>query len=142
MNTLQSEIRAARERKGILLMTHLVLGYPSLDVNREVIRQMVDNGVDLMEMQIPFSEPVADGPVISRACQEAIAGGVTVRQCLAEHPACHGQHITPVGHCADAPTLFNFTTPQVFPKLHHGRILRELTHSSPPHNHQDVKNTP
>jgi tryptophan synthase alpha chain len=63
-------------------MTHLVLGYPSLDVNREVIRQMVDNGVDLMEMQIPFSEPVADGPVISRACQEAIAGGVTVRQCL------------------------------------------------------------
>jgi tryptophan synthase alpha chain len=82
MSTLKSEIRAARGGKEILLMTHLVLGYPSLEVNREVIRQMVGSGVDLIEMQIPFSEPVADGPVISRACQEAIAGGVTVRQCL------------------------------------------------------------
>jgi tryptophan synthase alpha chain len=82
VSTLQSEIRAVRERKGILLMTHLVLGYPSLDVNREVVRRMVGSGVDLIEMQIPFSEPVADGPVISRACQEAIGGGVTVRQCL------------------------------------------------------------
>ncbi len=82
MSTLQSDIRAARERKEILLMTHLVLGYPSLEVNREVIRRMVGGGVDLIEMQIPFSEPVADGPVISRACQEAIAGGVTVRECL------------------------------------------------------------
>lgn len=63
-------------------MTHLVLGYPSLEVNREVVEQMVEGGVDLIELQIPFSEPVADGPVISRACQEAIAGGVTVRGCL------------------------------------------------------------
>ena len=82
MSTLQSDIRALREEKGILLMTHLVLGYPSLEVNREVIRRMVDGGVDLIEMQIPFSEPVADGPVISKACQEAIAAGVTVRECL------------------------------------------------------------
>jgi len=63
-------------------MTHLVLGYPSLEVNRQVIRGMVNGGVDLVEMQIPFSEPVADGPVISMACQEAIAGGITVRECL------------------------------------------------------------
>lgn len=63
-------------------MTHLVLGYPSLEVNREVIRRMVGSGVDLLEMQIPFSEPVADGPVISKACQEAIAAGITVRECL------------------------------------------------------------
>jgi len=82
MSTLQSEIRSAREKKEILLMTHLVLGYPSLEVNRDVVEQMVEGGVDLIELQIPFSEPVADGPVISRACQDAIAGGVTVRECL------------------------------------------------------------
>lgn len=63
-------------------MTHLVLGYPSLEVNREVIGRMVGNGVDLIEMQVPFSEPVADGPVIAKACQEAIAAGITVRECL------------------------------------------------------------
>ena len=63
-------------------MTHLVLGYPSFAVNREVIRQMADNGVDLIEMQIPFSEPVADGPMILKANQESIAAGTRVEQCL------------------------------------------------------------
>ena len=63
-------------------MTHLVLGYPSLAANREMIRQMVENGVDIIELQIPFSEPMADGPVIIRANQEAIAAGIRVRECL------------------------------------------------------------
>jgi len=63
-------------------MTHLVLGYPSFAVNREVIRRMVENGVDLIEMQIPFSEPVADGPMILKANQESIARGTKVEQCL------------------------------------------------------------
>jgi tryptophan synthase alpha chain len=82
VSTLLSDIRKAREKKDILLMTHLVLGYPSLEVNRRVVEAMVEGGVDLIELQIPFSEPVADGPVISKACQEAIASGVTVRECL------------------------------------------------------------
>lgn len=79
---LVEQIRAAREKKNILLMTHLVLGYPSFAANREIIARMVENGVDLIEMQIPFSEPVADGPMILKANQEAIAAGVRVRECL------------------------------------------------------------
>ncbi len=72
---------AAGDNK-ILLMTHIVLGYPSLEANRQVIKQMVDNGVDLIEMQIPFSEPMADGPVIVKANQDALKNGTTVRECL------------------------------------------------------------
>ncbi|MEJ2690644.1 MAG: tryptophan synthase subunit alpha [Deltaproteobacteria bacterium] len=79
---LENNIRKALDRKDILLMTHLVLGYPSFEANRQVIDQMVENGVDLIEMQIPFSEPVADGPVILKANQEALAGGTRVAQCL------------------------------------------------------------
>ncbi len=82
---LEQTIRAELNRpdKDILLMTHIVLGYPSLEVNREVIRQMVDNGVELIEMQIPFSEPMADGPTIVRANQEALEAGTTVKDCMA-----------------------------------------------------------
>jgi tryptophan synthase alpha chain len=43
---------------------------------------MVAAGVDLMELQIPFSEPIADGPVILKANQEALAGGITVQECI------------------------------------------------------------
>lgn len=79
---LGQRLQEARASRDILLMTHLVMGYPSFETNREVIRQMVDNGVDVIELQIPFSEPVADGPMILKANQEAINSGVTVAQCL------------------------------------------------------------
>ena len=82
MSTLEEIIRTRLQDRKILLMTHLVLGYPSFEVNREVIRQMVENGVDLIEMQIPFSEPVADGPMILKANQESIAKWAKVEQCL------------------------------------------------------------
>ncbi|MCB2180827.1 MAG: tryptophan synthase subunit alpha [Desulfobulbaceae bacterium] len=78
----QIETALADPDKKILLMTHIVLGYPSLEVNRQVIKQMVENGVDLIEMQIPFSEPMADGPVIVKANQDAIENGITVKECL------------------------------------------------------------
>jgi tryptophan synthase alpha chain len=79
---LEQRIRDARAKKDILLMTHLVLGYPSFASNRMVIEQMVTAGVDVIELQIPFSEPMADGPVILKANQEALASGVKVWQCL------------------------------------------------------------
>ena len=79
---LKDNIEAALRERGVLLMTHIVLGYPSFADNREVIRQMVANGVELIEMQIPFSEPMADGPVIILANQDSLARGTKVRECL------------------------------------------------------------
>src|SRR5690242_16714117 len=79
---LEAEVRELRRKKDILLMTHIVLGYPSFDACRRLVAQMVDNGVDLMELQIPFSEPIADGPVILHANQKALAAGSTVDRCL------------------------------------------------------------
>lgn len=79
---LQEELQSRRQRKPMLLMTHLVLGYPSLAVNREVIAQMAANGVDCIELQIPFSEPIADGPVILKANQQSLNSGITVEQCF------------------------------------------------------------
>jgi tryptophan synthase alpha chain len=79
---LESYIRNELEKKDILLMTHIVLGYPSFDDGLRIIEAMVDAGVELMELQIPFFEPAADGPVIVRANQEALKGGVTVKDCF------------------------------------------------------------
>ncbi len=79
---IESYIRKQREHKDILLMTHIVIGYPSLDASYRIVKEMVEAGVDLMELQIPFSEPMADGPVILRANQEALAGGITVQDCF------------------------------------------------------------
>jgi tryptophan synthase alpha chain len=63
-------------------MTHVVLGYPSFEASFELVATMVEAGVDLMELQIPFSEPIADGPVILHANQKALEAGATVQRCL------------------------------------------------------------
>ena len=79
---LEAYIKEKLKQKDILLMTHLVIGYPSLDESFRIIEKMVAAGVDIMELQIPFSEPIADGPVILHANQKSLAGGTTVGQCL------------------------------------------------------------
>ncbi len=79
---LEAYIRKRLEEKKILLMTHIVIGYPSLEASFEIVRAMVAAGVDLMELQIPFSEPIADGPVILKANQASLATGTTVAACL------------------------------------------------------------
>ena len=63
-------------------MTHIVLGYPSFEDAFRIVETMVNTGVDLMELQIPFSEPIADGPIILHANQKALAGGATVQKCM------------------------------------------------------------
>ncbi len=79
---LESYIRERRKEKEILLMTHIVMGYPSFEASYDIVKQMVESGVDLMELQIPFSEPMADGPVILKANQIALERGSTVQKCL------------------------------------------------------------
>ena len=79
---LESYIKKRLAENDILLMTHVVLGYPGFDQNIRVIETMVEAGVDLIELQIPVSRPAADGPVIARANQQALKGGATVEGCL------------------------------------------------------------
>jgi tryptophan synthase alpha chain len=79
---LDTYLRKLGKDKKILLMTHIVIGYPSLETSFDIVKAMVEAGVDLMELQIPFSEPIADGPVILKANQQALAEGITVQQCL------------------------------------------------------------
>ncbi len=79
---LESYISERLKQKDILLMTHIVIGYPSYETAFDIVAAMVEAGVDLMELQIPFSEPIADGPVILHANQRALAAGATVRKSL------------------------------------------------------------
>ena len=79
---LEQYVNDRLAQRGMLLMTHIVLGHPDFDTSLRLIETMVRTGVDLMELQIPFSEPIADGPVILRANQEALNGGATVERCF------------------------------------------------------------
>jgi tryptophan synthase alpha chain len=60
------------------IMTHLVAFYPDRDRSLEVARALTDGGAAYLEVQFPFSEPTADGPVIQRACAQALERGFSV----------------------------------------------------------------
>ncbi len=80
---LENYIRQKVSEKGLLLMAHVVVGYPDLESSFELVKAIVSAGVDLMELQIPFSEPIADGPVILKANQAALASGIKVNDSFA-----------------------------------------------------------
>jgi len=80
---LVDRIRSKLAERKLLLMTHIVIGYPDLETSLRLVDAMVEAGVDLMELQIPFSEPIADGPVILQANAKALENGITVDACLA-----------------------------------------------------------
>jgi tryptophan synthase alpha chain len=60
----------------------LMLGDPDLDTSAQLLDAVVEGGADMVELGIPFSDPVADGPVIQAAAQRALAAGVRVGDCF------------------------------------------------------------
>lgn len=71
-----------KSKRPAMIMTHVVCGYPSFDANWKALEIMDSYGVDLVELQFPFSEPSADGPLFVKANQEAINSGVQVEDCF------------------------------------------------------------
>ena len=70
-------------KEQIGLIGHVVADYPTKDAARAMIRNMVDAGVAVIEIQIPFSEPAADGPVFMAANHYALENGVSVNDAFA-----------------------------------------------------------
>jgi tryptophan synthase alpha chain len=77
---LENYIREKQMSRPLLLMTHAVVGYPSLEENWEMLVCMQQAGIDLVELQLPFSEPIADGPAFIRANQGALDHGLHWQQ--------------------------------------------------------------
>jgi len=67
----------------VLFMAHMIAGYPTMDDSEKVAEALANGGADIIELQIPFSDPMADGPVIAVASEDALRAGATVEKSLA-----------------------------------------------------------
>jgi tryptophan synthase alpha chain len=70
----------AQGKKG--LIPFITAGDPHPNMTVDVMHALVKGGADIIELGVPFSDPMADGPVIQRSSERALAQGVTLRQCL------------------------------------------------------------
>ncbi len=79
MTILDDMFADLRARHRAALVGYLPAGYPDLATSKDLYAAILDGGGDLVEVGLPFSDPVLDGPVIQHAAQQALAGGFRVR---------------------------------------------------------------
>src|SRR5262245_35380696 len=66
--------------KGHILNIYCTAGYPSLNSTTEVIKALQEHGADIIELGMPYSDPLADGPVIQQSSAVALANGMTIKK--------------------------------------------------------------
>lgn len=80
MSRIDATFGALRRGNGKALIAYLTVGFPSVRALPQIVQVLADEGVDLVELGIPFSDPLADGPTIQAASQWALKQGVTVKR--------------------------------------------------------------
>ena len=83
MSRIAATFEALQKAGRKALIPYVTAGFPYADVTPELMHGMVEAGADVIELGVPFSDPMADGPVIQRAGEAALALGVGMKQVLA-----------------------------------------------------------
>jgi tryptophan synthase alpha chain len=84
---IDARFRELRERRAKGLVVYLTAGDPSLEATGMILAAVDRAGADVIELGVPFSDPLADGPVIQRASERALKAGTTLRRILELLPA-------------------------------------------------------
>jgi tryptophan synthase alpha chain len=82
IEAIAAMFETTKQQNRAAFMPYFPIGYPDYDTSIEAIADMAAVGADAFEIGVPFSDPLADGPVIQAATQIALEKGITVRKCL------------------------------------------------------------
>ena len=81
-NRLDQTLRNARAEGRTILSPYVTVGFPDVPTSIEIAEAVLRNGGDLLEIGVPFSDPVADGPTVQKTSFHALQQGVTVETCI------------------------------------------------------------
>jgi tryptophan synthase alpha chain len=81
-NRIYNKFRELASKDQPALICYIVGGYPTLEHTEQIVDVLVKAGADIIEIGIPFSDPIADGPTIQRASSIALKNGATPQKCL------------------------------------------------------------
>jgi tryptophan synthase alpha chain len=82
MSRIQATFERLRQQGRKALIPYVAAGDPDIEASVEILRAMADAGADVIELGVPFSDPMADGPVIQKAAERALAQGTGLVQVL------------------------------------------------------------
>ena len=101
---IQAKFRQLHEANAKGLVIYLTAGDPNLEATGDLLAAVESGGADIIELGIPFSDPLADGPVIQRASERALAGGTTLHKVVQAIPEWRKRIRTPL-------VLFSYYNP-------------------------------
>lgn len=84
MHILEQKVRAANEAGRPALVPFVTAGFPNADDFWPILKSLDDGGADIIEIGVPFSDPVADGPVVEEASRRALSDGMTLKRLMGE----------------------------------------------------------
>ena len=82
MNRIDAKFRSLRQKKEGAFIPYICGADPNLEVTRQLILALDQAGTDIIELGVPFSDPIADGPTIQKASERALKSKVTLNQLL------------------------------------------------------------
>jgi tryptophan synthase alpha chain len=106
MGRLESTFAQLRQTGAPGLVAYVTAGDPDARTSEEILVALAEGGADVIEVGVPFSDPLADGPVIQRASERALAGGMNLRGALALVAKVRARIATPI-------VLFTYANPVV-----------------------------
>lgn len=104
MSRIEQTFAALKQKNRKALVAFLEAGDPDLETSERQCREALENGVDVLELGVPFSDPTADGPVIQAAGRRSLAAGTTVAKVLALAQRLRRDFQTPI-------VLFGYVNP-------------------------------
>ena len=85
-----------KDKKQLALMPFIMAGDPSLEITSEILLKLQENGADLIELGIPYSDPLADGPIIQMSASRALQAGTTPKKVIRLVESLKGKLIIPI----------------------------------------------
>ena len=83
MNKIENTFEELKQTGRKALIPYLMAGDPSLDATKQFVSELEEAGADIIELGVPFSDPLADGPVIQRAHERALQKGISLKKVIA-----------------------------------------------------------
>jgi tryptophan synthase alpha chain len=108
---------AAAEKRAVLI-PFFVVGDPDFEASLSFVKAAVDAGADILELGIPFSDPIADGPTIQKADVRALLGGMTVRKALEFIEKVKSHRDVPIGLLMYYNLVYQYGTEKFFKDFH------------------------
>lgn len=82
MNLIDTAFASIKAEGRTALIPFLTIGDPDLKTSVEIIKTLEQSGADMIELGVPYSDPLADGPVIQRASERALVNSITLKDCI------------------------------------------------------------